>query len=124
MDRTVTDQEVKKHLKKLNGYEYSLLSNICDQTKVSINNLVSQIRKPEFVNARKMAVYFLLKKGYKLETAGEVISIIPKDHTSVIHLNKKAHDHYRFEPNFKNMIDNIDIMTSTTNFTSLKYRKI
>lgn len=32
--------------------------------------------------------------------------------------------HYECEPYFKNMIDNINVMTSTINFTSLKYRKI
>ena len=30
MNKTVTDKELKVHLKKLNGYEYSLLSNICE----------------------------------------------------------------------------------------------
>ena len=122
MNKIVTDIELKKHLKKLNGYEYTLLNNICEHTKISFNDLVSQIRKPDFVNARKIAVYFLIKKNYTLENAGKVISIVPKDHTSVIHLNKKAHDHYRFEPNFKNMVDNINAITFTTNFTSLKYK--
>jgi chromosomal replication initiation ATPase DnaA len=122
MDKIVTDKELKKHLKKLNGYEYTLLSNICEHTKVSFNDLVSQIRKPNFVNARKIAVYFLIKKDYTLENAGKVISILPKDHTSVIHLNKKAHDHYKVELDFKNVVDNINAMTFTTNFTSLKYK--
>jgi chromosomal replication initiation ATPase DnaA len=124
MNRTVTDKELKTHIKKLNGYEYTLLNNVCEHTKVSFNNLVSQIRKNEFVNARKIAVYFLIRKGYTLENAGKVISIIPKDHTSVLHLNGKAHDHYKFEPHFKSIVDNINVMTSTINFTSLKYRKV
>ena len=124
MNRIVTDKELKIHFKKLNGYEYTLLSNICEHTKITFNDLVSQIRKHEFVNARKIAVYFLMKKDYTLENAGKVISIIPKDHTSVLHLNKKAHDHYEYEPYFKNIVDNINVMTSTINFTSLKYKNI
>jgi len=118
----ITDKRLNQHIKKLNGYEYNLFNNICKHTNIDFKNLFGNSRKHNFVNARKIAVHFLMKKDYKLENIGRCIGIKPKDHSTVLYLNKKATEHYELETDFKNTVDSIDNIISTRNFTSLKYK--
>lgn len=115
-------EEIKTHIEKLKLLEYNLINSICDLTKIKIEDFLGQRRCKRFVNARKMATYILCKRGYSLKHIGEIISIIPKDHTTIIYQNRQAKNHYEKEPEFKNIVDSL-VFINKTNFTSLKYIK-
>ena len=116
------NEEIIQHIKRLSAYEYSLINTICDTTGIDFSDLVGQKRHRKFVNARKIASYLFQKKGYTYENIGQIISIIPKDHTTIIYHLKSAINHYNCEPHFKFMVDSVINNLSKQNFTSLKYK--
>lgn len=116
------DKDLQRHIKKLNQYEYNLLDTICKYSNITFDNLFNKRRKYAYVNARKVATYFLLRKGYKLKAVGGLISIIPKDHSTVTYLYKKASQHYKLEESFKNIVDSVESTLSTKPITSLQFK--
>ena len=115
--------EVKQHIKTLTSYEYTLLNTICDYSNIKLENLLGQIRKRKFVNARKVASYMLHKEGYTYNDIGDIISLIPKDHTTIMYHVEKANQHLKCEPYFKNTVDSVTNVISKykDKFSSLKY---
>jgi chromosomal replication initiator protein len=115
--------EIEKHIQTLTAYEYTLLNTICDYSKIKLDDLVGQKRHRKFVNARKVASYLLKKNGYTLQNIGQIISLIPKDHTSIMYNIRLAESHYQFEPLFKNIVDSVGNVVIKQDFTALKHIK-
>ena len=117
--------ETKEHIKKLSPYEYALLNTICDYTYIKIEDLIGQNRKRKFVNARKVASYLLHKQGYTYNDIGDIISFVPKDHTTIMYHIFKANEHLKCEPYFKNIVDSVTNIISKyeDKFSSLKHKK-
>jgi chromosomal replication initiation ATPase DnaA len=115
--------EIEKHIQTLTAYEYTLLNTICDYSKIKLDDLVGQKRKRKFVNARKIASYLLKKNGYTHQNIGQIISLVPKDHTSIIYNVRLAQHHYEFEPLFKNIVDSVGNVVVKQDFSSLKHIK-
>ena len=116
------ENNIQEHIKRLSAYEYSLMNTICDHSNINFVDFIGQKRNRKFVNARKIASYLLKNNGYTHENIGQIISLIPKDHTSIIYNVRKAHDHYQFEPLFKNIVDSVVSNLNKTDFTSLKHK--
>ena len=119
------EKELQEHIKTLNAYEYSLLNTICDYSNIKLIDLLGQKRKRKFVNARKIASYLFKKNGYTNQDIGQIISLIPKDHTTIMYQVRLAYQHLQFEPQFKNIVDSVNNIISDNNsdFTSLNYRE-
>ena len=119
------ESEIKEHIRKLNAYEYTLLNTICDYSDIKLDDLIGKRNKRIIVNARKIASYLLHKKDYTYNNIGKVISIIPKDHTTVMYNIQKASQHIQYEPNFKNIVDSVTnvILKYENEFSTLKYKK-
>lgn len=115
--------ELQQHIESLTAHDYTLLNTICDTIGIDFADLVGQKRDRKFVNARKIASYLFQKKGYTYENIGQIISIIPKDHTTIIYHLKCAKHHYNNEPHFKFMVDSVNNNLCKQNFTSLKYKQ-
>lgn len=113
---------IQEHIKRLSAYEYSLMNTICDYSNIKIDDLLGQKRNRKFVNARKVASYLFKNNGYTHENIGQIISLIPKDHTTIIYNFKKASEHYELEPHFKTIVDSVVSNLSKSNFTSLKHK--
>ena len=118
----IMENNIQEHIKRLSAYEYSLMNTICDHSNINFVDLIGQKRNRKFVIARKIASYLLKNNGYTHENIGQIISLIPKDHTSIIYNVRKAHDHYQFEPLFKNIVDSVVSNLNKTDFTSLKHK--
>jgi chromosomal replication initiation ATPase DnaA len=119
------ENEIKQHIKTLNAYEYTLLNTICDYAYIKFDDLVGQRSNRKFVNARKIASYLLHKKGYTYNEIGSLISLIHKDHTTIMYYIEKANEHMQCELNFKNIIDSVTNVTAKyeDEFSTLKYKK-
>ena len=117
------ENNIQEHIERLTAYEYTLLNTICDHSNIKFVDLVGQKRQRKFVNARKIASYLLKNHGYTHQNIGQIISIIPKDHTSIIYNVRKAQDHYEFEPLFKNIVDSVNNLITKERFTSFTYKK-
>ena len=117
------ENELEQHIMSLDAYEYTLLNTICDYSNITLAELVGQVRKNEYVNARKIASLIMSSKGYTYNYIGKVISLIPKDHTTIMYHIDKANAHYRIEPEFKNIVDSVNNVLFKQNFTSFKYKK-
>jgi chromosomal replication initiation ATPase DnaA len=115
--------EIQKHIQTLTAYEYTLLNTICDYSKIKLDDLVGKKRHRKFVNARKIASYLLKKNGYTHKNIGQIISLVPKDHTSIIYNVRLAESHYQFEPLFKNIVDSVGNVVIKQDFSSLKHIK-
>jgi chromosomal replication initiator protein len=114
--------EIEKHIQTLTAYEYTLLNTICDYSKIKLDDLVGQKRNKKFVDARKVTSFILKQKGYTHQNIGEIISIVPKDHTTIMYQLKKANEHYNLEHEFRNMVDSVKNILYKSDFTSLKHR--
>jgi chromosomal replication initiation ATPase DnaA len=117
-------EEVKEHIKTLSSWQYSLLNTICDYSNIKLEDLIGQKRHRKFVNARKIASYLLHKNGYAFDDIGRIISIIPKDHTSILYHVRLAKEHIETEPLFKNIVDSVNILivNNKIDFTALNYK--
>lgn len=115
------ENDIQEHIKRLSAYEYSLMNTICDYSNIKISDLLGKVRKNQYVNARKIASFLLKNNGYTYENIGQIISLIPKDHTTIIYNVKKASEHYELEPHFKTIVDSVVSNLSKSDFTSLKY---
>jgi len=100
-------EEVTEHIKRLSAYEFTLMNTICNYSNIKIDDLLGKVRKRKYVNARKIASYLLYKNGYTNDNIGELISLIPKDHTTIIYNVRKAKEHYNLESDFKFIIDKV-----------------
>jgi chromosomal replication initiation ATPase DnaA len=118
------EKETQEHIKTLSVYEYKLLNTICDYSDITLADFIGQCTKRKFTDARKIASSFLHKQGYKLHKIGKVISIIPKDHTTIMYQLRKTEDHYKTEPKFKNIVDSVAVIMKkyTENFSTLKFK--
>ena len=114
--------ETQQHIKTLNTNEYVLINSICDRFNIIIDDLIGKRRNRKFANARKVATHILYKNGYTLNQIGKLISLIPKDHTSIMHLRDTAKNHYENELEFKNIVDSISFSRNKQSFTSLKFK--
>lgn len=114
--------DITEHIKRLSAYEYSLMNTICDYSNIKISDLLGKVRKNQYVNARKIASYLFKKNGYTNERIGTLISLIPKDHTTIIYNVRKANEHYELEPHFKTIVDSVVSNLNKTDFTSLKHK--
>jgi chromosomal replication initiation ATPase DnaA len=99
--------DIKEHIKYLSEYDHTLFKIICEYLNIKLEDLLGQRRKRKFVNGRKIASYILYNKGYTYEDIGYLISIKPKDHTSIMHYLKKVNEHYNLELEFKNSVISI-----------------
>jgi chromosomal replication initiation ATPase DnaA len=117
-------EEVKEHIKTLSAWQYSLLNTICDYSNIKLEDLIGQKRHRKFVNARKIASYLLHKNGYAFDDIGRIISIIPKDHTSILYHIRLAKEHIETEPLFKNIVDSVNILIvdNKFDFTALNFK--
>jgi chromosomal replication initiation ATPase DnaA len=98
------ENEIQKHITRLNEYENTLFSTICQYANIQIDDLVGQKRKKRFVDARKATSFILKQKGYTHQHIGEIISLIPKDHTTIMYHFQKAKAHYDLELEFRNLV--------------------
>jgi chromosomal replication initiation ATPase DnaA len=116
--------ELQEHIEKLSAYEYTLLNTICDYSNIKFADFISQKRNRKFVNARKVASYLLTQNKYTYNDTGQVISIIPKDHTTIIYYIRMANEHIEKEPLFKNVVDSVAVILKdySDKFTSKKYK--
>jgi chromosomal replication initiator protein len=110
------ENDITEHIKRLSAYEFTLMNTICNYSNIKIDDLLGKVRKNEYVNARKIASYLLKKNGYTNEKIGSIISLIPKDHTTVIYNVRKANEHYNLEPDFKFIIDKVGTKVKKTDF--------
>jgi chromosomal replication initiation ATPase DnaA len=117
-------EEVKEHIKTLSAWQYSLLNTICDYSNIKLDDLIGQKRHRKFVNARKIASYLLHNNGYAFHDIGKIISIIPKDHTSILYHVRLAKEHIETEPLFKNIVDSVNnlIVDNKFDFTALNFK--
>jgi chromosomal replication initiation ATPase DnaA len=99
--------DITEHIKCLSEYDHTLFKIICEYLNIKLEDLLGQRRKRKFVNGRKIASYILYNKGYTYEDIGYLISIKPKDHTSIMHYLKKVNEHYNLELEFKNSVISI-----------------
>ena len=118
-------EEIQEHIKTLNGWEYSLLNTICDYSNIKLSDLLGQKRKRKYVNARKIASYLLHNNGYTNDDIGEIISLVPKDHTTIMYHVRLAKQHIQSEPLFKNIVDSVNniIVNNKFDFTALNYKE-
>lgn len=114
--------EITEHIKRLSAYEYTLFNTICDYSNIKLTDLLGQKRNKKFVDARKATSLILKQKGYTHQNIGEIISLVPKDHTTIMYQFKKAHEHYDLEHEFRNMVDSVKNILYKSDFTSLKHR--
>jgi chromosomal replication initiation ATPase DnaA len=98
------ENNIQQHIKRLSAYEYSLMNTICDYSNIKLSDLLGQKRKKKFVDARKVTSFILKQKGYTHQNIGEIISIVPKDHTTIMYHFEKAKAHYEFELEFRNLV--------------------
>ena len=96
--------DITEHIKRLTDYEATLFNTICQYSNIRIDDLIGQKRKKRFVDARKATSFILKQKGYTHQNIGEIISLIPKDHTTIMYQFKKAHEHYDLELEFRNLV--------------------
>jgi chromosomal replication initiation ATPase DnaA len=110
------ENDIQVHIKRLSAYELAIMNTICDYLNIQIDDLLGQDRKRRYVNARKMASYLFKKNGYTNEFIGTIISLIPKDPTSIIYNVRKANAHYNLEPDFKFIVDKVGENVKKTDF--------
>jgi len=101
------ENNITEHIKRLSAYEFTLMNTICNYSNIKIDDLLGKVRKRKYVNARKIASYLLRKNGYTNDNIGEIISLIPKDHTTIIYNVRKAIEHYNLESEFKFIVDKV-----------------
>lgn len=101
------ENDIQEHIKRLSAYEFTLMNTICNYSNIKIDDLLGKVRKNQYVNARKIASYLFKKNGYTNERIGSIISLIPKDHTTIIYNVKKASEHYNLESDFKFIVDKV-----------------
>lgn len=114
--------EIEKHIESLSTKEYVLFNSICDKIGITLADLIGQRRFKTFANARKIATHILYKNGYSLHHIGKIISIVPKDHTTIIYQRECARNHYHKEIEFRNIVDSLFFDFKSISFTSLKYK--
>lgn len=114
--------DITEHIKRLSAYEYTLFNTICDYSNIKLTDLLGQKRNKKFVDARKATSFILKQKGYTHQNIGEIISLVPKDHTTIMYQFKKANEHYNLEHEFRNMVDSVKNILYKSDFTSLKHR--
>ena len=116
------ENNIQEHIKRLTDYEATLFNTICQYSNIRIDDLIGQKRKKRFVDARKATSFILKQKGYTHQNIGEIISVVPKDHTTIMYQFKKANEHYNLEHEFRNMVDSVKSILYKSDFTSLKHR--
>lgn len=71
----------------------------------SVDGIFSRSRRREIVNARKICMLTL--REFTNATSEQIGDYFEKDRTSTIYLIKKAATHYRKEPIFARMVDEV-----------------
>ena len=99
-----------------------VLENICNQFGVTYDQIMSNSRRRDTVNARQMYAYWLRQFAkMTLTDIAKEIREIPLDHTTVIHSISKIKDLIDTETNLKSIWDSLPAYNMHS-FTSLKYK--
>lgn len=81
-----------------------IIKTICQEFKVSFDEVISKKRNPEYLIPRQIIIYFLmLKTRYTMTKIGKLMG--GRDHTTVIHTMKRVRDIIDTEEDFKNKIN-------------------
>jgi chromosomal replication initiator protein len=86
----------------------SIRDLVCTTLNVSVENLISNSRKREIVQARQIAMYFA--KKYTKDSLTNIGNVIGKrNHATVLHACKTVQDLIETDKSFRHTIEEIEI---------------
>jgi len=92
-------KEIENHINELKASDYEVILKICEMYKVEPEKFFTKTRKQNVVNARHLASYFFYCiKRYTMTKIGQIISVQPKDHTTIINSLEKFKCYMQTEP--------------------------
>jgi len=84
---------------ELRASDFEVIQKICEMYKVEPEKFFTKTRKQNVVNARHLASYFFYCiKRYTMTKIGQIISVQPKDHTTIINSLEKFKCYMQTEP--------------------------
>jgi len=120
--------ETQQHLGKLKQKEIEIITTICEKLNVNLDDFYSKRRiRHKNILPRFIASYLFKKLDYPLVEIGKIISIIPKDHTTIMHSIKTLNDLIDTDVKIKEIVYSLLYLVKTFHqpkvyFTSLKYK--
>lgn len=106
---------------ELRASDFEVIRKICEMYKVNEYTFFRQTRNREVVNARRMAAYYFYHvRKYTKSKIATIISEVPKDHTTVIHLINTFKDYLDTEQHTADLY--ATLLMPRIEFTSLKYK--